>query len=719
MRDGSGTRNSPRLRVALAGNPNAGKTTLFNSLTGAHHKVGNYPGVTVEKREGSVFFDGFEIVLIDLPGTYSLTAYSLDEVIARDFVLLERPDVVVSVMDSTNIERHLFLCLQFQELGIPVVGALNMSDEAESKGIAIDGDKLSLLLGMPMVKIVGTRGKGVEALLRAIRSAAASAAASPKTTDYGPELEEWLGRIERLIDSDPAFAPPYPSRWLAVKLVEKDSVAVKRIGVHELHAEIVALCGEAVRWIESHFAKDAEVVVSEQRYGYIHGACAETVARSPVKGSGATETVDRFLMGRFLGLPIFILVIWGIFRLTFALGQYPVAWLDSFFGWLSALIGPAIPGVYLHSLVIDGIIGGVGSVLSFVPLIVILFFCLSFLEDTGYMSRAAFITDKFLHGFGLHGQSFLPLMLGFGCSVPAILSTRTLKSPRDRIVTALAVPFMSCGAKLPLYVLLAGAFFPKNPEGAVMAIYGIGVALAGLSSLLLSKTVLKGEVTPFVMELPPYRLPTLRGIAWHVWEKSSQYARKAGTVILAASILIWAITTFPHPPQDGAAKNAEASAYRTIQPGATEGEVAAHLAAFDAGRNLEYSIAGRLGHAIEPVVRPLGFDWKIGVAVVTGVAAKEIVVSTMGILYKVGTGESENSKGLRSALLADPIFSPLTAFVLMLFVLVIPPCFAALATLKAELGWRWLAFALCYMLSIGWALAFTAKSIGSALGWGA
>jgi ferrous iron transport protein B len=706
------------INVALAGNPNAGKTTLFNALTGAHQKVGNYPGVTVEKREGSRAFHGGEMRLVDLPGTYSLTAYSLDEVIARDFVLEEKPDVVVGVMDSTNLERHLYLCLQFQEIGIPVVGALNMSDEAEANGIFVDADKLSRLLGLPMVKTVGPKGAGMDELLAAVEKAALRSNQAARTTDYGSELESWLVRLQREIDSDPALSKRYPSRWLAVKLIEKDPLAAEKLKSHVRRPSVEALRDEAVKWIERHFAKDAEIVVSEQRYGYIHGACVEAVRVARTNFRSLTEHIDSLLMNPFLGLPIFLALLWGIFRMTFAVGQYPTAWLDSLFGWLAGAVGPLVPGDFARSLILDGIIGGVGSVLSFMPLIVILFFFLSLLEDTGYMSRAAFLTDRFLHAFGLHGQSFFPLMLGFGCSVPAIMAARTLKSPHDRIVTTLAVPFMSCGAKLPVYVLLAAAFFPRNPTGPVMGIYAIGITLALLSSLLLRKTVLRGEPTPFVMELPPYRVPTLHGVLWHVWEKTRQYVKKAGTVILAASVLIWVVTTLPRPPQDPAAREAETAAFRATHAGAAEGEVTAHIGTFEAQRRLSYSIAGRLGHFIEPAVRPLGFDWKIGVSAITGFAAKEVVVSTLGILYRVGTKEGEKSQGLRAALRADPTFSPLLAFVFMLFILIIPPCFAALATLRAELGLRWMGFAVVYLLALGWGIAFAVRSIGVLLGGG-
>ncbi len=474
---------------------------------------------------------------------------------------------------------------------------------------------------------------------------------------------------------------------MAVKLIEKDANAFARLASHRDAEAIAAMARDAAAWIGLHYGKDSEIVVSEQRYGYIRGAVKETVRIKKKRDFSVTEAIDKVIMNRFLALPIFVGVLWAVFQLTFLLGEYPMAWLESFFGRCSLLAESAIPEGLARSLVVDGIIGGVGGVFSFVPLIIILFFLLSILEDLGYMSRAAFATDKLLHAFGLHGQSVFPMMLGFGCSVPAIMAARTLKSRRDRIVTILVIPFMSCGAKLPVYVLLAGAFFPGHAANMVILIYAIGVGLGLLASLVLRKTVLGGDPTPFVMELPPYRAPTLRGLLWHVWEKTWHYLKKAGTVILAASILIWAITSLP--------RNA-------VEEG-----------------GMERSVAGSIGKFLEPAFKPLGFDWKIGVATVTGFAAKEVVVSTLGVLHSVDSDASgDEVEGLREALRADPVFNPLVAFVLMLFTLVIPPCFAALATIKAELGWRWLGFAFAFMLAVGWILGFAVFQIGSLAGLG-
>jgi ferrous iron transport protein B len=719
MHDGSGGVLARPLKVALAGNPNAGKTTIFNALTGAHHKVGNYPGVTVEKREGSRIRNGRQYDFIDLPGIYSLTAYSIDEVVARDFLLDHSPDVIVNVMDSTNLSRHLYLCLQFQELGIPVVGALNMSDEAEAKGINIDDKNLSAVLGIPMVKTVGPRADGMDRLLDAIDATVAMGGQTPaKFIRYGSEIEDKLEALEKAIRADADFCKRFPARWLAVKLLEKDAHAFEKLAQHRQAAAIASLAKESSAWIDAHFGKDTEIVVSEQRYGYIRGATKECISIKHRTSFSMTESIDKVVMNQFLALPIFVGVLWTVFQTTFALGSYPMVWLETFFGWLGSVVRTVVPAGMLQSLLVDGIIGGVGGVFSFVPLIVILFFFLSLLEDVGYMSRAAFATDKILHTFGLHGQSVFPMMLGFGCSVPAIMAARTLKSRRDRIVTILIIPFMSCGAKLPVYVLLSAAFFPENAANMVMLIYGVGVVMSLVSAFVLKRTLLRGDATPFVMELPPFRAPTISGIVWHIWEKTSNYIKKAGTVILAASVLIWAITNLPVYKPDSQTRSAFSSSYHEQHPGATEKEIAARTDTAMAQSALEQSIAGNIGKFMEPVFKPIGFDWKVGVATVTGFAAKEVVVSTLGVLYSVGLNESAESEGLRDALRNDPAFSPLVAFVLMLFILIIPPCFASLATIRAELGWGWLLFEIAFLLTLGWTIAFAVFRIGLLLGLG-
>lgn len=683
------------IRIGLAGNPNTGKTSVFNAITGAHQKVGNYAGVTVEKKEGSRHYRGYEFRVFDLPGIYSLTAYSIDEVITRDFLLHEKPDIVVNVLDSTNLERNLYLFLQFQELGLPVIGALNIADQAESRGIQINEQELAAVLGMPLVKTVATRGRGVEALLDAVIAYHEQGPRIQKSVSYGCELEAEIEKLSAAIAADAPFCQTYPPRWMAIKLLEKDDNAVKLLHKHSQGAAVRAAQAAGIQRIEKHFGSDAEIVVSEQRYGYIRGAIAESV-RVKDTGHTATEMIDALLLNRYVGLPIFLICMWLIFRITFMLGAYPVGWFEHFFSWFGNGVGGALPPGLARSLVVDGIIGGVGGVFSFVPLVIVLFLCLSFLEDTGYMARAAFLTDKFLHVFGLHGQSFMPLVLGFGCTVPAVMAARTLKNERDRILTIMVLPFMSCGAKLPVHVLLAGAFFAARPGDVVFGMYLIGAALALVSSMALRSVVFRGEVTPFVMELPPYRMPTLAGMVWHVKDKTLQYLKRAGTVILAVSILVWFLTTFPRtsaaPGPDGALGP---------QPPV-----------------IEHSYAGRMGKIIEPAIRPLGFDWKLGIATVTGFAAKEVVVSTLGVLYKISGGAAHEEAPLRQALRADPALNPLVAFVFMLFMLLIPPCAASMVVIRAEIGWKWFWVMLGYSIALAWVLCFAVYQSGRFLAWG-
>lgn len=689
--------NEKTIRIGLAGNPNAGKTTLFNAVTGSHQKVGNYAGVTVEKKEGRRNYKGRELIIFDLPGTYSLTAYSADEVVARDFILEEKPDVIIDVIDSTNIERNLYFCLQLQELGIPVVGALNIIDQAESMGMDIDATLLGELLQMPLIKTVGAKKQGLDELLDTVLLVAETAKERvAQSVYYGDELEREIGRLETLIRQDEEFVEMYPPRWIAIKLIEKDKDAYKKLRQHKNCAYIEKEAERHIAHMERHFGRDSEIIVSEQRYAYVNGAVAEAVYREERTRTAFSEKIDRVLLHRFFGLPLFLFLLWSIFQLTFIVGEYPKDWLQDLFGAAGNLLNTVLPEGLLRSLLVDGVVGGVGSVLSFVPLIVILFLLISILEDTGYMSRAAFIMDKFLHVFGLHGQSFLPMMLGFGCSVPAIMATRTLRSLRDRIATIMVIPLMSCGAKLPVYVLLAAAFFPHNAGNVVLSIYLIGIVLGLISAMVFKRTIFKGKSTPFVMELPPYRVPTASGILWHVWDKTCHYFRKAGTVILVASVLVWVITTFPRTVADPAQHASENLA--TIQ--------------------MENSYAGQIGRVIEPVLRPVGFDWKVGIAVVTGFAAKEVVVSTLGVLYKVehNDNNADSGQSLGEALQKDKAFSPLIAYLLMLFTLINMPCFAALATIRAEIGWKWLGFNMVYTFALAWAVCFVVYQAGIRMG---
>lgn len=703
------------LTIALAGNPNAGKTSIFNALTGTHHKVGNYPGVTVEKREGSIEFQGRTIHIVDLPGTYSLTAYALDEVVARDFVLNEKPDIIVDVLDSTNLERNLYLLLQLIELGLPVVAALNMSDEAAEKGIVIDHTLLSKTLGVPMVPTVGSRGDGVRELLETT-IATFDAHTLPRMPNYGEDIEAHIAVLVELLKEDEKFTAAYSPRWMAIKLIEKDPDAQKRIEHHACAAKIRTALEAAWHWIALHYGKDPEIIMSEQRYGYIHGAVSEAIHRRRRRGISLTESIDRFVMHPLVGMPLFFFIIWAIFKLTFALGEYPMVWLEQLFGNLETIVQRSTLSATIQDLLINGIIHGVGGVLSFVPLIVILFFCISFLEDTGYIARAAFLTDRFLRAIGLHGQSFMPLMLGFGCSVPAIMATRTLKSPKERIATILAIPFVSCGGKLPIYVLLAGTFFPNNASTVVMLMYATGLVLSVLSTFFLRRTVLKGESMPFVMELPPYRMPTLKGVLWHVWEKTWSYIRKAGTIIMAVSVLMWLITSYPKAKGIEEFAAGARLSVATAQPGLDDAVIAARVEELVRQYQLEHSIAGRIGKIIEPVIAPIGFNWKIGVALLPGLSAKELVVSTLGVLYGAPVDDTSEGTSLRQSLREAPDWSPRIALALMVFILVMPPCFASLATIRAEAGNKWLAFQVAYSLVLAWLISFLVSMLGRAVG---
>ncbi|MGI5819885.1 MAG: ferrous iron transport protein B [Armatimonadota bacterium] len=684
---------SPHIDIALAGNPNAGKTTVFNAITGARQHVGNYPGVTVEKKEGMRRVGDSAVHVVDLPGTYSLTAYSLEEVVARNYVIDEEPDVVIDVVDASNLERNLYLTTQFIELGVPVVVCLNMLDVAESMGRTIDVELLSELLGVPVVATVASKGTGVEELLRTAIEVAREGRGPAKQVRYGRELESHIAEMTELIDRAGGL-PGAPSRWVAIKLLEDDDEVRGDVGREIAGGEELLGRVERVReHLEVVIGDDAELALADRRYGFINGACAEAITRSAEDAVDWSERIDRVVTSRVLGIPIFLLLMWAMFELVFRLGAPPMEWLESGFGWLGAQAATVIPEGPLQSLVVDGIIGGVGGVLVFVPQIMLLFLAIALLEDSGYMSRAAFVVDKLMHHIGLHGKSFIPMLIGFGCTVPAIMATRTLESRRDRLTTMLVTPLMSCGARLPVYVLLAGAFFAPQVAGKVIfSVYLLGVLVAILMARVFRSTILRGPLTPFVMELPPYRTPTVTGTLLHMWERAWCYIRKAGTVILAASIIIWALLTYPKPPADVDLMG--------------EPEIA-------------YTVAGRLGKVIEPAIEPLGFDWKIGISLTAGLAAKEVVVSTLATTYSIEETEETGTRAVTQALADDPVFSPLVAYALMVFVLLYIPCVASVVVLWREAGsWKWAAFAVAYTVALAWLMAFIVYQGGVLLGFG-
>ena len=783
-----------QIRIALAGNPNCGKTTMFNNITGAKQHVGNYPGVTVEKKEGHTNFDGQELLFIDLPGTYSLTARSLDELVARNVIVNDNPDVIVNVLDASNLERNLYLAAQLLELEKPMVIALNMSDVAEEMGIKYDLKKMAEMTGATIVNTVGRTNIGTKELLEATVSVAASKKAPGVTINYGDLLE---GKIAELVDLlKEAGTVTYPLRWIAVKLLEKDADVIGKVMRFD-NTEAVIQKAEAIRE-EIKNQVDLDVVFQEYRHRFAVEVYNTCLTQAPTQLETRSDRYDKILTHRILGLPIFMVVMWLLFNFVNTVGAIPQGWIEDGFTALQAWVVTVIPEGQLQSLISDGVIAGVGAVLSFVPLILLLFLGISFLEDTGYMARAAFVIDRVMRACGLHGKSFIPLLLGFGCSVPSVMGARILDNYKDRMVTILITPFMSCSARLPVYTLFAAAFFPPEWAGTVVfGVYALGIVFGIVFAKIFRKYLFAGEAEPFVMELPPYHLPTLKATLTHMFERGIMYLKKAGTFILAASILVWFITTYPmdveyskdydalhdQVAQTYEMKDAETLAHfgittddqkdavdkivedmkSTVQDatdaakaaGEDEPEVAveedseapelfndikdenkdlfpaawamyknsANLDAENdkldkeqAAEKIEQSYAASFGKAINPVLEPLGFDWKMGLSLVAGLAAKEVVISTLGTIYAVG-GDDQNPAPLTEYLQNDPHFTPLIGLTMMLFILIYPPCLATLAVIKRETGsWKWVAFMFFYENTFAWIACFIFYNVGLALG---
>jgi len=708
--DGGGThdrgddrRNSSgrAVTVALAGNPNSGKTTIFNNLTGARQHVANYPGVTVEKKEGWVRHGGRELHVVDLPGTYSLTAYTLEERVARSFVIDERPDVVVDVLDASNLERNLYLATQFMELGVPVVLALNMSDQAEAQGYAIDAALLSTLLGVRIVRTVGHRGRGIDELRDAI-FAAADADDVPKPVQYGNEVERELAAIVPIVEAEPSLSRRFNARWLAVKLLEGDEEVARTV------ADLVPDGGDrfgavsdAARRIERDFGDTPETIIADRRYGFISGACLEAVRQTAESRHSTSDRIDSVVTHRTLGILIFLALMYLVFRVTFWAGAPLMSLVEMGVDGIGRLVGSLWPSgseSVLRSLVVDGIISGVGKVLVFLPNILLLFLAISILEDSGYMARAAFILDRFMHKIGLHGKSFIPMLIGFGCTVPAILATRTLDTRRDRMTTMLVLPLVSCSARLPIYMLFIPAFFPEAMQTPILwSFYVLGIVLAILGARLLRATVFRGEMTPFVMELPPYRMPTLKGTLIHMWDRGWHFVRKAGTIILGISVVMWALMSYPKPP--------EADLQSLAPAEVVEAE-------------LSYSVAGRVGRGLHVVMRHAGFDRKASTALIGAFAAKEMFVSQMGIMHSMGDKSEEDMDSLRTVL--KRAYTPLEAVCIMLFCLVSAPCMATIAVTWRESGsWAWAAAQLLGLTVLAYVLTLLVFQIGTLLGLGA
>lgn len=656
------------LKVAIAGNPNSGKTSIFNELTGSHQHVGNYPGVTVEKKWGSFVHDGIEIDVVDLPGTYSLEVKSLDEKVARDFIINEQPDVIINVIDASNVERSLYLTSQLIEIGVRLVFVLNMSDRARAKGQELNLAMISERLNCETVETVGSRGEGIDKLKDAIISVS-HFERREIGLDYGEEIDDAISEI--------TLMSPSVGRWTALKILEKDvdviNTLTKQYG--ESIEPLLNKANEIVHRMESHHGDSFSVLVADRRYGFAAGLYREVVRKESVDKREFSERVDDILTNRILGIPIFLGFMYLVFYLTFKLGEFPVHGIENLVGWLGGFVEQNWPSsLPLKSLVVNGVIDGVGGVITFLPTIVILFACIAILEDTGYMARAAFIMDRLMHKIGLHGKSFIPMLIGFGCSVPAIMATRTLEHRRDRLATMFVIPLMSCGARLTIYSLIIPAFFPPSLRAKVLwLIYVVGILMAILLVRLLRSTFLRGESAPFVMELPPYRMPTIKGILIHMWERSKLYLRKAGTIILAVSILMWFLTSYPKP-----------TTFEIDQKIATGTVISeADAAAARASETLKYSVAGRIGYAMEPIMKPIGFDWRISTALIGAFVAKEVFISQLAIVFSIGdTGEQEFS--LREHLRKS--YTTLTGICVMLFCLIATPCVATVSVMRKESG---------------------------------
>ena len=716
------------INVALVGNPNSGKTSLFNLASGAHEHVGNYSGVTVDAKEGYFDFEGYHFRLVDLPGTYSLSAYTPEELYVRRHIIDETPDVIINVVDSSNLERNLYLTTQLIDMNVRMVVALNIYDELEASGNTLNYHLLSKLFGVPMVPTVSKRNRGLDTLFHVVINLYEGVDFFDKKgkmnpevlkdltewhnslegrrhheeehledyvhenqgrgrvfrhihINHGPDLEKAIDAVKEEVSENEFIRHKYSTRFLSIKLLENDPDIERFVRTLPNAESIFRVRDKMAKRIQDTMGEDCESAITDAKYGFISGALKETFTDNHLEQAQTTKVLDTIATHRIWGYPIFFLFMYLMFEGTFVLGEYPMMGIEWLVGQIGDLLRENMADGPLKDMLVDGIVGGVGGVIVFLPNILILYFCISLMEDSGYMARAAFIMDKIMHKMGLHGKSFIPLIMGFGCNVPAIMASRTIENRKSRLITMLINPLMSCSARLPIYLLLVGAFFPNNGGLVLLSIYAIGIFLAVLMARIFSKFLVKGDDTPFVMELPPYRMPTARSILRHTWEKGAQYLKKMGGIIMVASIIIWFLGYYPNH-----------DAYETVAD------------------QQENSYIGQLGRAVEPVIAPLGFDWKLGIGLISGVGAKELVVSTLGVLY---TGDPETDE----ASLAERIpITPLVAFCYMLFVLIYFPCIAALAAIKQESGsWKWALFAAGYTTVLAWLVSFAVYQIGGLL----
>ena len=714
------------INIALVGNPNCGKTTIFNAISGSKERVGNYSGVTVDIHKATFKSKGYTFNFYDLPGTYSLTTYSTEEIYVRKFIYEQTPDIVINVLDSTNLERSLFLTTQLIDMDLRTILALNMFDEMQKNKLELDQDELARLIGIPVVPTVSSKSVGIDALIeKAIEVFEGKDKFSRHVhINYGKDLEKSIQLIRQKVKEFKPITDKISSRFIAIKLLEKDKQILELLSGYANFEEIKEITYKEIKKIELLEKEDSETIVTNAKYSFVSGALKETYVNPDEGKKTRSEKIDSVLTHRYLGFPIFTGLLFFMFWTTFKLGEYPMDWIGLGVSAFGNLIEKTLPNGMLNDLLVDGIIEGTGSVLVFLPNILILFFFISLLEGSGYMARAAFIMDNIMHRFGLHGRSFIPMIMGFGCNVPAILATRSMRNRGDRILTMLIIPFMSCSARLPVYILIISAFFVKYQAWVLIGIYAVGIVFAFLTAQILNKTVFKNKETPFVMELPTYRLPTLRNVIYHMWDKTQHYLRKIGTIILLGVVIVWSLEYFPRTSEKTKHFEEQIDAIENNQH-LSESERDSEISFIEQEQEsdrLINSYLGRVGRIIEPVMRPLGFDWKMSISLLAGLPAKEIVVSTMGVLYQ--TANDDNTVSLQKKLKdevyqtgkykGEKIFTTPTALAFLIFILIYFPCIGVVAAIKNESGsWKWAAFAVIYTTGLAWIAAFLVQTIGS------
>ncbi|MHC4874138.1 MAG: ferrous iron transport protein B [Planctomycetota bacterium] len=772
-----------KITVGLAGNPNSGKTSIFNNITGARQHVGNYPGVTVEKREGEFTYKNYAITFVDLPGTYSLSPYSIEEIAARDFIIRERPDVIVNVVDASNLERNLYLTAQLIDLHAHMVVALNMVDVAQKRNIHINQKKLSKLLGAPVVPTIGRAKEGMDELLEEIVRVAEDPEALTRHIhiDYGQEVEDEIEKVKQIINNDEKLSnSPYYPRWLSARAIENDSDVRKHIKREADDADkIFDVCSKSRSHLESIFAESIDGIIADRIYSFLHGLCLSVVDSTREIRITRSDKIDKILTNKAMGFPIFFFLMWLMFQGTFTLAEAPMGWLEAIMEGLKGIVENNMSESMFKSLLLGGVIDGVGGVVIFLPNILILFFFLALLDDTGYMARAAFLMDRIMHNLGLHGKSFISMLIGFGCNVPGIMATRTLESRQDRLITILVNPLMSCSARYPVYALFCAAFFTRNQGLIILSVYVLGMVLAIAAGKLFRKTLFKGEDSPFVLELPPYRIPTFNSVMIHMWDRGKIFLQKAGGIILIGTILVWFINEFPKDEnlkfsRDYPAAVTTTTEYRDnqlteLKTAFEEAKIAAEskyaeevkddkvkqFVGFEkssqflelekhykeesesikdkygkeianlqnqfSAEKVSQKYSGRIGKVIEPLIKPLGFDWRLGISLIPGFTAKEIVVSSLGVIFGAGEGtddeESQQAGSLRQKL--RNAYTPLIAYCFMVFTLIYTPCMATVAVIKRETGsWGWAFFSIAYSLVLAWGVTFVFFNVGKLLGFG-